>query len=107
MQARILILDSWEYCSVLGTVNTYAHKTRTALAKDRVLTAIFEYKQAIQCTSWCLTKTGVSGRSIAVGEQLSFDYRGRLHNVWCDKNLSSFVPLKDLDSAKLDALKKL
>jgi hypothetical protein len=46
-------------------------------------------------------------RSIAVGEQLSFDYRGKLHNVWCEKNCSTFVPLKDLDSSKLDALKKL
>lgn len=49
----------------------------------------------------------VAKTNIAVGDQLSFDYRGRLHDVFCEKNVPTFKPLKPLDAATLAALSKL
>jgi len=41
------------------------------------------------------------------GEQLSFDYRGRLHALYCDNNIPGFKPLGPLDPTTLAALQKL
>mmetsp|Transcript_24633 Transcript_24633/g.47908 ORF Transcript_24633/g.47908 Transcript_24633/m.47908 type:complete len:469 (+) Transcript_24633:32-1438(+) len=49
----------------------------------------------------------VAKTDIKKGDQLSFDYRGRLHDVYCTNNIPNFKPLKPLDGATLAALCKL
>jgi len=49
----------------------------------------------------------VAKTNIAKGDQLSFDYRGRLHDVYCQKNIPTFKPLKPLDASTLANLAKL
>jgi len=48
-----------------------------------------------------------AAKDIKAGEQLSFDYRGRLHALYCDNNIPGFKPLGPLDPTTLAALQKL
>mmetsp|Transcript_8439 Transcript_8439/g.21879 ORF Transcript_8439/g.21879 Transcript_8439/m.21879 type:complete len:419 (-) Transcript_8439:191-1447(-) len=44
---------------------------------------------------------------IKKGDQLSFDYRGRLHDLYCEKNIPEFKPVQPLGASQLEALAKL
>mmetsp|Transcript_28014 Transcript_28014/g.66594 ORF Transcript_28014/g.66594 Transcript_28014/m.66594 type:complete len:470 (+) Transcript_28014:23-1432(+) len=46
----------------------------------------------------------VANREIAAGEQISFDYKGRLHTLFCENNLKNFSPLEPLPPALLKPL---
>jgi hypothetical protein len=48
----------------------------------------------------------VASRDIAAGEQITYDYRGRLHAVYCEKNIPNFKPMGPLPAAQLASLQK-
>jgi len=48
----------------------------------------------------------VANRDIAVGEQITYDYRGRLHAIYCEKNIPTFKAMGPLPAAQLAALQK-
>jgi len=49
----------------------------------------------------------VANKRIGAGEQLGFDYRGRLHTTYCEKSIPTFGPLSPLPAPHLAALQKL
>jgi hypothetical protein len=49
----------------------------------------------------------VANKDIAAGEQITFDYRGRLHAIYCEKNIPTFTAMGPLPAASLAALQKL
>jgi hypothetical protein len=46
-------------------------------------------------------------QDINPGDQITFDYNGRLHKVYCDKNIPKFKQMGPLPAASLAALQKL
>ena len=63
--------------------------------------------------SWGLSVKGapmvafVANADIAAGEQITYDYRGRLHAIYCEKNIPTFKAMGPLAPAQLAALQKL
>lgn len=49
----------------------------------------------------------VANKDIAVGEQITYDYRGRLHAIYCEKSIPTFKPMGPLAAPALAALQKL
>lgn len=49
----------------------------------------------------------VANKDIAAGEQITFDYRGRLHAIYCEKQIPTFTSMGPLPAPSLAALQKL
>jgi len=49
----------------------------------------------------------VANKDIAAGEQITYDYRGRLHAIFCEKNIPNFKAMGPLPAAGLASLQKL